>query len=89
MVIYLLAGGFLLVISLSIYLAVRQQNKKPLSTGELEQTVKFPEDIRVKRFKCTDCGAQLTMDNIKMVAGAPMVECPYCNANYQLTIGSK
>jgi uncharacterized Zn-finger protein len=25
------------------------------------------------------------VDNIKMVAGAPVVTCPYCNTTYQLT----
>jgi len=31
------------------------------------------------------CGGVLTMDNIKMVAGAPVVNCPYCGTTYQLT----
>jgi uncharacterized Zn-finger protein len=25
------------------------------------------------------------MDNIQMVAGAPVVNCPYCKTTYQLT----
>jgi uncharacterized Zn-finger protein len=25
------------------------------------------------------------MDNIQMVAGAPVVNCPYCHTTYQLT----
>ena len=37
----------------------------------------------------SDCrhinGGALTADNIKMVAGAPMVVCPYCGTTYQLT----
>jgi predicted RNA-binding Zn-ribbon protein involved in translation (DUF1610 family) len=47
--------------------------------------VDLPGDVNVERFKCADCGAQLSMDNVKMVAGAPMVDCPYCGAAYQLT----
>jgi hypothetical protein len=35
--------------------------------------------------KCKSCGGSLTMDNIKMVAGAPVVSCPYCNSTYQLS----
>jgi len=35
--------------------------------------------------KCKSCGGSLTMDNIKLVAGAPVVNCPYCNTTYQLT----
>jgi hypothetical protein len=47
--------------------------------------VNLPSDVDIERFKCADCGAQLSMDNVKMVAGAPMVDCPYCGAAYQLT----
>ena len=35
--------------------------------------------------KCQSCGGTLTSDNIKLVNGAPMVNCPYCNTVYQLT----
>jgi hypothetical protein len=47
--------------------------------------VNLPSDVDIERFKCADCGAQLSMDNVKMVTGAPMVDCPYCGAAYQLT----
>jgi uncharacterized Zn-finger protein len=35
--------------------------------------------------KCKSCGGTLTANDIKMVAGAPMVTCPYCHTSYQLT----
>ena len=54
-------------------------------TQQTTLKVDLPADVDVERFKCQDCGAQLTMDNVKMVAGAPMVDCPYCGAAYQLT----
>lgn len=68
-----------------IFLASRKK-----STGEPVQqqttlNVELPGDVDIERFKCQDCGAQLSMDNVKMVAGAPMVDCPYCGAAYQLT----
>lgn len=47
--------------------------------------VDLPSNVDIERFKCADCGAQLSMDDVKMVAGAPMVNCPYCGAAYQLT----
>ena len=34
---------------------------------------------------CKSCGGQLTSDNISMVAGAPVVSCPFCGTSYQLT----
>jgi uncharacterized Zn-finger protein len=34
--------------------------------------------------KCQSCGGALTPENVKLVAGAPVVTCPYCNTSYQL-----
>ncbi|MBN2044735.1 MAG: hypothetical protein JW757_06935 [Anaerolineales bacterium] len=81
-------GAILLIVGFGILLAVSLLLKKADSASNQHQTtleVNLPGDVNVERFKCADCGAQLTMDNVKMVAGAPMVECPYCDAAYQLT----
>lgn len=42
-------------------------------------------DVNLDTLKCESCGGALTSDNIKMVAGAPVVSCPYCGTTYQLT----
>jgi len=47
--------------------------------------IDLPGDVNLDSMKCQSCGGSLTMDNIKMVAGAPVVSCPYCNTTYQLT----
>ena len=47
--------------------------------------VDLPGDTKIEQMKCRSCGGSLTADNIKMVNGAPMVTCPYCNTVYQLT----
>ena len=47
--------------------------------------VDLPGDTKIEQMKCRSCGGSLTADNIKMVNGAPMVTCPYCNSVYQLT----
>ena len=81
-------GGILLVVGFGIILAASLLFKTPASTTNQQTTtleVNLPGDVNVERFKCQDCGAQLSMDNVKMVAGAPMVDCPYCGAAYQLT----
>ncbi|MCB2180259.1 hypothetical protein KQH54_03975 [bacterium] len=79
-------GGILLVVGFGIILAISFLLKtSSTTTQQTTLQVNLPGDVNVERFKCQDCGAQLTMDNVKMVAGAPMVECPYCNAAYQLT----
>jgi hypothetical protein len=47
--------------------------------------VDLPGETRIEQMKCRSCGGALTADNIKLVEGAPVVTCPYCNTVYQLT----
>lgn len=47
--------------------------------------VDLPANVNLDTLKCQSCGGALTQDNIKMVAGAPVVTCPYCGTTYQLT----
>jgi hypothetical protein len=47
--------------------------------------VDLPGDTKIEQMKCRSCGGSLTSDNIKLVNGAPIVTCPYCNSVYQLT----
>ncbi len=65
-----------------IWLASR---KRP-EAGDQEVTLKIdlPSDVALDKFQCSNCGGDLTMDHVKMVAGAPTVSCPYCNTTYQL-----
>ena len=54
---------------------------------EVIQQVKIdlPADTKVEQLTCRNCGGALKPENIKMVMGAPVVECPYCGTSYQLT----
>ena len=47
--------------------------------------IDLPGNVQMDSLKCKSCGGTLTAENIKMVAGAPWVTCPYCNSTYQLT----
>ncbi len=53
--------------------------------GNVTLKIDLPGDVNLDTMKCKSCGGDLTMDAIKMVAGAPVVSCPYCNTTYQLT----
>ncbi|MBU0512894.1 MAG: hypothetical protein KJ638_14495 [Chloroflexi bacterium] len=53
--------------------------------GDVTLKIDLPGDVSLDTMKCQSCGGALTLDNIKMVAGAPVVSCPYCNTTYQLT----
>lgn len=64
-----------------IYLAMRGQKIEIVQ----ELKIDLPGDTQLEEMKCQSCGGTLTSDNIKLVNGAPMVNCPYCNTAYQLT----
>lgn len=42
-------------------------------------------DVNLETMKCKSCGGTLSAENVKMVAGAPVVTCPYCGSIYQLS----
>lgn len=84
---WIIIGGISVVIGFGIILLANLVFK-PADKSAPENTtlnIQLPGDVSIERFQCQDCGAQLSMDNVKMVAGAPMVDCPYCGAAYQLT----
>ena len=63
--------------------------KKPTGEGapgtNVTLNIDLPGDVNLDTLKCKSCGGSLTPENVKMVAGAPVVTCPYCNTTYQLT----
>lgn len=82
---YLLVGVITVGIGLGlIWLAGR---RAPAKAGEQNVTlnIDLPGNVNLESLKCQNCGGALSSDNIKMVAGAPVVTCPYCGSTYQLT----
>ena len=81
-------GVLLGVIALvaGIVMIVFAARKTKLDTAQnVTYKVDLPGDTKIEEMKCKSCGGTLTSDNIKLVNGAPMVTCPYCNSVYQLT----
>jgi hypothetical protein len=74
-----LIGGGAYLISLA------GRGKMGAPTQNVTLKVDLPANINMETLKCKSCGGALTMDNIHMVAGAPVVNCPYCHSTYQLT----
>jgi len=66
-----------------IYWAAR----RPAQTANPNVTLKIdlPGDVNMETIKCKSCGGALTSNDIQMVAGAPVVTCPWCHTTYQLT----
>jgi hypothetical protein len=74
-----LIGGGAYLISLA------GRGKMGAPTQNVTLNVDLPANVSLDALKCKSCGGTLTMDNITMVAGAPVVNCPYCHSTYQLT----
>jgi len=55
------------------------------SASNVTYQVDLPANVSLDTLKCQSCGGVLSKDNINMVAGAPVVTCPYCGTTYQLT----
>ena len=73
-----LAGGAGLV-----YAGMRGMKEEVVQ--QVTMKVDLPGDTKISQVTCKNCGGALKPENIKMVAGAPMVQCPYCGTTYQLT----
>jgi hypothetical protein len=62
---------------------------KKVSDGKDSQNVTLkidlPGNVSLDTMKCKSCGGNLSAENVKMVAGAPQVTCPFCHTQYQLT----
>lgn len=73
-----LGGGILLI--------VKGQAKGGAEGGDnITYKIDLPSQTRVEQMKCRNCGGSLKADNVKMLAGAPTVDCPFCGTTYQLT----
>lgn len=74
----MIAGGVYLI-------SLAGRGKMGAVTQNVTYNVDLPANVNLDTLKCKSCGGSLTMDNIQMVAGAPVVNCPYCHSVYQLT----
>jgi Na+/melibiose symporter-like transporter len=81
---WLLFGGILLIAGFAL---IWFASRKPPQETPVNVTYKvdLSGDVNLETIKCKSCGGTLSPDNVKMVAGAPVVSCPYCGTTYQLT----
>lgn len=77
--------GALALVAGIIMIVLAARKTKQDTAQNVTYKVDLPGDTKIEQMKCRSCGGALTSDNIKMVNGAPMVTCPYCNTVYQLT----
>ncbi len=80
---WIVIGGISVLIGFGlIYFAAR---RKAVETTNVTLNIDMPGNVGMDTIKCKSCGGTITKDDIQMVAGAPMVTCPWCHTTYQLT----
>ncbi len=77
---------FILIGFVLIFLATRIKTKPDgKSTNNVTYNIDLPGNVNMDTIKCESCGGTLAPKDIQMVAGAPVVTCPWCNTTYQIT----
>lgn len=78
-------GIILLIVSFGcIFLATRFKGPKTETTN-VTVNVDLPASSSMDALKCKSCGGALGPKDVQIVAGAPVVTCPFCHTTYQLT----
>jgi hypothetical protein len=80
----ILLGAIALVGGIVMIVFAARKTKQDTAQN-VTMKVELPGDTKIEQMKCRSCGGALTADNVKLVNGAPMVTCPFCNTVYQLT----
>jgi hypothetical protein len=80
----ILLGAVALIAGIVMIVLAARKTKQETAQN-ITVKVDLPGDTKIEQMKCRSCGGALTADNVKLVNGAPMVTCPYCNTVYQLT----
>ena len=83
---WLIVGLISVVIGFGLIWFASKRKTVPAGSDEnVTLKIDLPANVELDTLKCKSCGGVLKPENIKMVAGAPVVTCPYCGTTYQLT----
>lgn len=66
-----------------IWLGMRGQKTEVVQ--QVTMKVDLPGETKVSQMMCQSCGGPISSKDIKIMVGAPVVTCPYCQATYNLT----
>lgn len=82
---WIIVGLISVAIGLAIIFFANRSKAKPSEQQSVNVQIDLPANVSLDTLKCQSCGGNLTMDNIQLVAGSPVVNCPYCHTTYQLS----
>jgi len=82
----ILAGIGIALVAGGIALVYFTSRKSAAAAGNnVTVNIDLPGNVSLDSLKCKSCGGVLSKDDIKLVAGAPVVTCPFCKTTYQMT----
>jgi hypothetical protein len=82
---WILIGLITVGIGLVIIFFVSRRKAQANNAENVTLNIELPANVQMDTLKCKSCGGVLKPENITMVAGAPVVTCPFCGTTYQLT----
>jgi hypothetical protein len=65
-----------------IWFAARR--KPGTEKQEIVQRIELSGNVSLEKLTCRNCGGQLSSENVKVMSGAVVVNCPFCGTSYQL-----
>jgi hypothetical protein len=80
-----LVGIILAVVGFGLIILATRIKTEPDQPDIVNVNVELPGNVSMDTIKCKSCGGTLAPKDVKLVAGAPVVTCPYCHTTYQLT----
>jgi DNA-directed RNA polymerase subunit RPC12/RpoP len=81
---WLITGLISVLIGFGLIWFASRRKPEPQREQQITYKVDLPGNVGLDSLKCRSCGGALSGDNIEMVAGAPVVTCPYCGSTYQI-----
>lgn len=82
----LLTGIILLIICAVLgFFSFRKAPVAASNDQNITYNIDLPANVSLDSMKCQSCGGSIAPKDIAMVAGAPVVTCPFCHTSYQLT----
>jgi hypothetical protein len=82
---WICVGGVSVLIGFGLIWFFSRKGPGAEAAQNITLKVDLPANVKMDTLKCKSCGGTLAPENIQMVAGAPVVVCPYCHTSYQLT----
>ncbi len=82
---WILIGLISVAIGFGLIFFASRRPAQPAAPDNVTVKIDLPANANLDALKCQSCGGALTTENIHLVAGAPVVTCPYCKTTYQLT----